>query len=232
VERRHLAFGEGRPERLFAFPPLLGYGLAFYQMAQAVSSHTVYAFDFPEEGEPIAAYADEVLQIDPAGPYRLIGYSAGGNLAFEVAAELERRGRQVEAVVMMDARRFVEPEILSDAEIEDLVWTNLDNLAGFLLQDEQFRDFVRNGYARERMAAKTRAFLRYERGRINDGPVRADIHFLCGTDRKVCADWAEVTSGRFLVYQASGRHIEMTHASHGEANGRLIERILGAPGPV
>jgi thioesterase domain-containing protein/acyl carrier protein len=235
VERRYLAFGEGRPGKLFAFPPLLGYGLAFHQMAQAASLHTFYAFDFPEEGDPIPGYADEVMRLDPAGPYRLVGYSAGGNLAFEVAAELERRGKRVEAVVMMDARRFVEPEILSDAEIEDLVWTNLDNLAGLLLQDEQFRDFVRNRYARERMAAKTRAFLLYERGRTNDGPVRADLHFLCGTDRKVCTDWADVTAGRFLVYEASGRHIEMTHASYGEANGRLIERILGAPeapGPV
>ncbi|MEQ1854026.1 MAG: thioesterase domain-containing protein, partial [Chthoniobacteraceae bacterium] len=37
------------------------------------------------------------------GPYSILGYSYGGNVAVEVARELMRQGRQVELVVVLDA---------------------------------------------------------------------------------------------------------------------------------
>ncbi len=222
----HLVLGAGRQRQLFAFPPLLGYGLAYLRIAGFVPAHTIHAFDFLEEEEPIASYAEAVRREQPAGSYTLIGYSAGGNLAFEVAALLERGGAAVDAVIMLDAKRFVEPEVLADEEIEHLVWANLDHLAGPMLADEHFRALVRDDAARRRMAAKMRAFLRFERGRTNDGPIAADIHFIHSTNRPVCTSWAQVTHGRFLVYQGSGDHLAMTQPPHAAVNGTLIAGIL------
>jgi amino acid adenylation domain-containing protein len=222
----HLVLGAGRQRQLFAFPPLLGYGLAYLRIAGFVPAHTIHAFDFLEEEEPIASYAEAVRREQPAGSYTLIGYSAGGNLAFEVAALLERGGAAVDAVIMLDAKRFVEPEVLADDEIEHLVWANLDHLAGPMLADEHFRELVRDDAARRRMAAKMRAFLRFERGRTNDGPIAADIHFIHSTNRPVCTSWAQATHGRFLAYQGSGDHLAMTQPPHAAVNGTLIAGIL------
>jgi thioesterase domain-containing protein len=48
-------------------------------------------------------YADQIRMTQPEGPYHLLGWSLGGNIAFAVAEELERRGQQVGLLVVMDA---------------------------------------------------------------------------------------------------------------------------------
>jgi enterobactin synthetase component F len=52
--------------------------------------------------ERCAAYAEE-LQHLPAGPIFLCGYSLGGVLAMEIAAQLRRAGRQVSSVFLLDS---------------------------------------------------------------------------------------------------------------------------------
>ena len=47
-------------------------------------------------------YADQIRMIRPAGPYHLLGWSLGGNIAFAIAEELERRREQVGLLVILD----------------------------------------------------------------------------------------------------------------------------------
>ena len=48
-------------------------------------------------------YADQIRTVQPAGPYYLLGWSLGGNIAFAIAEELERRGEQVGLLVILDS---------------------------------------------------------------------------------------------------------------------------------
>lgn len=48
-------------------------------------------------------YADAVRAAQPAGPYRLLGWSMGGVLAFETARRLEALGEPVQLVALIDA---------------------------------------------------------------------------------------------------------------------------------
>jgi thioesterase domain-containing protein len=48
-------------------------------------------------------YTDQIRMVQPSGPYHLLGWSLGGNVAFAIAEELERRGEQVELLVILDA---------------------------------------------------------------------------------------------------------------------------------
>nr|WP_245008737.1 non-ribosomal peptide synthetase [Mycolicibacterium farcinogenes] len=63
----------------------------------------------PEEAEPVSirsmaeSYADRLQALYPEGPYRLLGWSFGGVVAHEVAIELQRRGCQVQRLILMDA---------------------------------------------------------------------------------------------------------------------------------
>ncbi|MEV6273667.1 amino acid adenylation domain-containing protein [Nocardia sp. NPDC051832] len=68
----------------------------------------------PEPDEPlmrrVRRYADEIQRTQPSGPYRLLGYSAGGPLAHAVAVELQHRGASVPVLIILDARADAEPE--------------------------------------------------------------------------------------------------------------------------
>ncbi|MGW4533873.1 amino acid adenylation domain-containing protein [Nocardia sp. NPDC004340] len=52
-------------------------------------------------------YAEEILRVQPEGPYQLLGYSAGGPLAHATAVELRRRGAEVPSLIMLDSRADV-----------------------------------------------------------------------------------------------------------------------------
>jgi amino acid adenylation domain-containing protein len=73
----------------------------------------VYGFFHPgSEGEAIRyqnvnqmakAYLDNVLALNPAGPFYLIGFSFGGVLAFEMAVQLQKAGHEVPFLVLIDS---------------------------------------------------------------------------------------------------------------------------------
>ena len=48
-------------------------------------------------------YADQIRMAQPSGPYHLLGWSLGGDIAFAIAEELERRGEEVGLLVILDA---------------------------------------------------------------------------------------------------------------------------------
>jgi len=48
-------------------------------------------------------YADQIRMAQPSGPYHLLGWSLGGNIAFAIAEELERRGQEIGLLVILDA---------------------------------------------------------------------------------------------------------------------------------
>jgi thioesterase domain-containing protein len=47
-------------------------------------------------------YADQIRMAQPSGPYHLLGWSLGGNIAFAIAEELESRGEQIGLLVILD----------------------------------------------------------------------------------------------------------------------------------
>ncbi len=59
-------------------------------------------------------YADQIRMTQPSGPYHLLGWSLGGNVAFAIAEELERRDEQIGLLVMLDGRLTDLHEIQSD----------------------------------------------------------------------------------------------------------------------
>ncbi len=48
-------------------------------------------------------YTDQIRMAQPSGPYHLLGWSLGGNIAFAIGEELERRGEQVGSLIILDS---------------------------------------------------------------------------------------------------------------------------------
>jgi amino acid adenylation domain-containing protein len=50
----------------------------------------------------VSDYVDDILKVQPEGPYHVVGWSIGGTLAHAVAAHLQSRGHEVRLLAMMD----------------------------------------------------------------------------------------------------------------------------------
>jgi thioesterase domain-containing protein/peptidoglycan/xylan/chitin deacetylase (PgdA/CDA1 family) len=104
--------GDGPP--LFCAHPVVGLSWCYLALVPHVDAR------FPLCGlqarglrrpEPLPAtmaemardYTDQIRMAQPSGPYHLLGWSLGGNIAFAIAEELERRGQEIGLLVILDA---------------------------------------------------------------------------------------------------------------------------------
>ncbi|MDQ8023286.1 MAG: amino acid adenylation domain-containing protein [Moraxellaceae bacterium] len=99
---------------LFAVHPAGGIAWNYRDLARALSpARTVYGLQSPalDLAEPLpesiavlaADYADRIATVHAAGPVHLVGWSVGGIIAQAMAVELERRGREVGVLALLDA---------------------------------------------------------------------------------------------------------------------------------
>jgi thioesterase domain-containing protein len=71
-----------------------------------------------ERVEELAAYfASQITAFQPAGPYVIAGYCAGGTIAFELASQLLRAGAQVGVVALFGAPFATSYSLLSQARL-------------------------------------------------------------------------------------------------------------------
>ena len=104
--------GEEAP--LLCVHAVMGSALAFYLLPRQLRpSLPVLALQAPElygDGplwsveERAARYLDAVSERYPEGPLRLLGFSSGGNVAYQMAVEAQRRGRTVAFLGLIDSR--------------------------------------------------------------------------------------------------------------------------------
>ncbi|MGY1638680.1 beta-ketoacyl synthase N-terminal-like domain-containing protein [Geodermatophilus sp. SYSU D00742] len=102
--------GSGR-RTVFLVHPAGGTTVCYTDLARHLTGDdTVYAIGLgagAEEAPSIRRlarrYVDLVRGVQPSGPYLIGGYSFGGNVAVEMALQLEAAGEQVEQVVLFDA---------------------------------------------------------------------------------------------------------------------------------
>jgi len=53
-------------------------------------------------------YVEEILTVQSEGPFHIIGWSLGGKIAYEVALQLEKQGKKIGFVGLLDARSFTD----------------------------------------------------------------------------------------------------------------------------
>jgi enterobactin synthetase component F len=102
---------------LFCVHPALGLSMGFSSLLRHLDpSIPVYGLQsrglrgeatLPSSIEEIAAdYLDQIRRIQPHGPYRLVGRSLGGLIAYSLAEQLQKRGERAELLAMIDTFLF------------------------------------------------------------------------------------------------------------------------------
>ncbi|WP_421726898.1 amino acid adenylation domain-containing protein [Bacillus velezensis] len=206
---------------VFCFPPLIGYGLVYNEMAKRLDGvSTVYAADFLEEPshekEIVDRYAESMIRIQKQGPFVLLGYSSGSNLAFEAAKALEKRGRTVSDVIMLDSKITTSVTHLSEEEIEEIVHLNMDIIP----------DYYREILTIPSIKDKIRGYLAYHNEVINSGAVNANIHHLLCGDVTDDRGWTQSTAQHYLEYKLKGDHVTIFEPHNIEENAEAIRSII------
>ena len=82
--------------------------------------------------EMITDYVQQILKVQPDGPYHLAGLSLGGTLAQAMAAELQRQGHQVATLALLDcvpASWFTHHDSVDASEVREFFGERLPALA-------------------------------------------------------------------------------------------------------
>ncbi len=99
-------YGNGDSQNtVFAFPPIAGYGSAYRDLFQNNEDSRFISFNFIEnEADTVSYYAHKINEIQENGDIVLFGWSAGGNLSYEVANHLiNKLNRTVSRIIMFDS---------------------------------------------------------------------------------------------------------------------------------
>ncbi|XNR87713.1 amino acid adenylation domain-containing protein [Streptomyces sp. R-74717] len=217
-----LSFNSDREPTVFCFPPAGGHGLVYRTFAAQLPEYRLIAFNYVPGENKVARYADLVESLRPEGRCLLLGYSLGGNLAFEVAKELEGRGRDVAHVIVLDSHRILEPYVPGPEHFEFFE----AELAEHLLKHTGSEIVAREALDH---AAEYLAFC----GRTpNLGVVSATVSIV--TDQEKTALYAAGERGTWhgssttatAVLRGSGIHADMLDPKHVARNAELVRGIL------
>lgn len=201
---------------LFCFPPISGFGIFYKDLAVKLHGKaTVYGFNFIEEDSRMEQYVNNIIEIQPQGPYILLGYSAGGNTAFEIVKEMEKRDLEVSDLIIVDSyqkKQALPPQPSS---------VSAENVPAHL---------------REAIIKKMTNYQKYWAKLINDGRVDANIHFIeagiqteqSGTT--ALQKWSDATTRSYQEYKGAGPHKDMFETPYLSKNAGIIQKIVAISG--
>ncbi|KJB88043.1 hypothetical protein AZ66_09755, partial [Paenibacillus sp. E194] len=219
-------YNEAGTLNVFCFPPIVGYGIRYKELAGLLNDEiAVYALDFIEEN-PIKSCADLIIDQQADGPYVFLGYSVGGNLAFEVAKEMERRGREVSDIILLDSVISIEKQEVPDEILEAQVQYFIDGA------DENYADYLKSKAVRRQVEHKMISYMRYRAEMINSGHVNANLHCILAENSSLKSGngtmkgWEEATTKNYMEYEGTGSHSDMLQSSNLIKNARVIAQII------
>ncbi|NDZ97260.1 amino acid adenylation domain-containing protein [Streptomyces sp. SID6673] len=248
---------EGGAPPLFCVHPASGLGWAFSSLRRNLPADVpVYALqarglDSPAqvaESVPAMAgeYVDEILEVQPSGPYRIIGWSFGGVLAHEMAIALQDRGHEVELLGMLDSYPAYPWEKLAadyqQQALRSLLYMShydldllpdgpLDRDAVMAIVDEQGGVLAELG--QDSITAVINTFVnsvvlqRQAQHKVFDG----DLLFFTATVNRIdprlnAHDWAPYVSGDIRDVPVPCEHKDMCQAGPIAVIGRILEEQL------
>ncbi len=206
---------------VFCFPPIAGFGAVFRGLAEHLSC-SCYSFDIVPDIDWIAYSIAAIKQVQPQGPYVLLGYSAGGNYAYTVAAAMQSQGEQIRALILIDSIRVTEVTVLSEQEKQDIIEQ--------ALQESQLLTTL----DKERVRSTMSAYLDFILQHPNQSALTAELFCLSAQDQDGLSlpcngfsrDWSTSTHGAVTHYQGEGNHFQILTQPQLTHNAEVIQGIL------
>lgn len=222
LETDYIVFNEGQGKKVFFLPPGIGYSFAYMEYAKYFNDYSVYGLNFIESDSPAKSTASTLIDLQKEGAFYLFGHSAGGNMAYDVALELEKQGRQVGGIILLDSYRQMELIDWSAEEyLNDAVLYIEQNHAEFL--DEEIKEVA---------LRKIVAYRKYLNARIETELLSCPIIQIEATDEiikfnyKISRRAWEELSPQFEVFVGCGGHMDMLKQPNLDKNALLTKKLL------
>jgi thioesterase domain-containing protein/acyl carrier protein len=213
-----------KPEKIFAFPPAVGFGIAYAELAGLLEQYSLYAFNYIEngnkKGDQMKIYLDAIRDIQPEGPYILLGYSAGAKLCIKLAELLEEAGRQVSGIIILDS--YSSGPKLSEKEMEN-------QAVEFYQGIEKGIQYLGIRHLEQKITNTLKKYRYYHDNLELSKKLGTTIHLIQAEDRRGKEEfigWQAFTHDREIVYEGYGLHREMLSPGVIEKNAAVIDRIL------
>jgi len=219
----YIRFNEnnGNQINLFFFPPAVPLGLIYRHLATELEEYTLYCFNLVESEAKVKEYAKMITDIQPQGPYVLSGFSAGGILTAAVARELEKQGRDVAGVILLDCQYLKIPD-----ESMELLMERVDDFMGNMDISEKEKKNIKKF-----IQSKTMNYLHYLNGLLNDDKITANIyHIYSHKDQRNSSkadEWVQKTIGTYMEYKGFGTHDVMLEPDYVKRNAQIMKQIVG-----
>ncbi|SFB45452.1 thioesterase domain-containing protein, partial [Clostridium frigidicarnis] len=209
-----------RDKSLFCFPPVGGHAATYKPILPFINNYAVYAIDFVNSN--VDSYVEQILKIQPEGDFYLLGYSAGGNVAFEVAKELENRGHEIAKLIMVDSIQKGRSSSINEEETKRLE-TEFIIKNGWMYLPEEIR---------EDMLLKVREYFKFCQQIINSGKINSDINVILSEDTAPHLSdgqyWKYMTMNDIFYYKAKGTHFEVFDERNLKYNVGIIDSIINS----
>jgi phthiocerol/phenolphthiocerol synthesis type-I polyketide synthase E len=210
--------GTSAQKKLFCFPPVMGFGAVYKELAAFIPGYSLYSFNFIEDEDRLKKYVEIITAHQPQGPYVLFGYSAAGRLTFAVAGALENRGDEVSDIILVES--FWPVENISG----DLPEAAVKNIAAYL-------EKLGAGFLQEKIVGLMKKYRAYFIEPYTPAKVNAHVHLIlspANKDTPLSGCWEPFTTKTSRVYYGFGPHMEMLYPGFGftQKNAGVICEVL------
>ncbi|MBN1291441.1 MAG: hypothetical protein JXB48_06335, partial [Candidatus Latescibacteria bacterium] len=229
IDEFRFHFGEG-DKVLYCFPPYGATGIVYHTMSRFLKGYRLECFNFLDGIDFVEEAVRILLPESRKSPLILLGYSGGGNLAFEVAFEIEKYGGSIERLILIDSYRRMESVKVSRARHEQEMKK--------ILTSDEYTVFFPDSHSRNKALQNGVAYAEYLCSVIEKGFVHAQIDVLRAHDDipdpsrdrfgalRSRGKWSELTNATFHMIQGTGTHDEMLNEKNSLQNSILIRQIL------
>lgn len=211
---------------VYLLPPLVGSAVAYMPLAEHMPDVPMTLFDyriFSSLKEATEVYAEKILALSEGRDIIVGGHSAGGNLAYSVAAYLEKKGVSIKALIMLDSFYF---KNIEQYDTEKLKRNFRILIKQMIIRNNQidfdFDEEGMNNYMDLLLTANTA------------GKIHADIYFVkseppyikFGKVESVPEAWVKNTTGTFFMQQGLGFHPLMLVEPFIKENAEIIRKNI------
>ncbi|MHB8063642.1 MAG: thioesterase domain-containing protein, partial [Ruminiclostridium sp.] len=227
--------------KIMLFPPhmiRIAYEAIYRNLITYMEDYDMYMFTIQNSKNIISDYVDDIIDIQEDNPYILMGYSAGGNLAYHVAMELEKRGRKVSDIIMIDVPKW-EKSSFRELEQDTLVSELLDIIVKYNedstvdLSIDTIDKYLKQENVIKEMVYYNEYYKYYNESNFDQKRIYANIHLLYGDLIKqnyykhdTRFYWRNITENGFYTYKAEGDHFSLFSKTNIGKNAKIICNIL------
>jgi len=204
--KEYRIYNADKKEALFIFPALIesnDYTLTSQKLSNYLSNYKIYALNFILDEDRVEKYNSLIDSLE-SGEHIFLGYSSGGNLAYEVA----KKSKNIKKLILLDSWKIKKEDKISQREAEI----------------EFQRDNIEIDYP------ILNSYVEMLNSMNNNKKVNCDIDLISFKKEKkidgMRQDWQNSTKREFRGHIGFGNHYNMLKNNYLHKNMKIVNKII------